>query len=181
MDRQDRRLRKETKLIAQLQGAVDIASRHLADYTTVVSREVTAVNLLRRERDGAKTSETRLQQELAAARGVLKKKVIVYDIFSIRKEVIRITLTTLRGPCNKARLISISLRMRSSWLPPERRRLRTTSSLVSRPSRWRLAVSWLVQKLGKSCECRPTTAAWTGWSAAGSSAHCQHPPAWPGD
>ena len=54
----------------------------------VVNREVTAVNLLRRERDGAKTSETRLQQELAAARGVLKKKVIVYDIFSIRKEVI---------------------------------------------------------------------------------------------
>ena len=76
MDRQERRLRTETKLIAQLQGAVDIASRHLADYTTVVSREVTAVNSLRRERDGVKASETRMQQELAAVRGDLKKKVI---------------------------------------------------------------------------------------------------------
>ena len=37
--RQERRLHKETKLIAQLQGAVDIAARHFNDYTTVVSRE----------------------------------------------------------------------------------------------------------------------------------------------
>ena len=64
---------------------MDIASRSLVDYTTVVNREVTAVNLLRRERDGAKSSETRLQQELAAARAVLKRKVIVYDIFLRQK------------------------------------------------------------------------------------------------
>ena len=75
-DRQERRLHKETKLIAQLQGAVDIAARHLSDYTTWVGREATAVNSLRRARDGAEASETRLQQELAAARGDLKKKVI---------------------------------------------------------------------------------------------------------
>ena len=81
VDRQERRLKADVRQLSQLQGAMDVATHSVVDYAAVKQGEVTAVNFIRRERDGAKSSETRLQQELAAARAVLKRKVIVYDIF----------------------------------------------------------------------------------------------------
>ena len=76
-ERQTQKLRKESKQVAKLQGEVDILTRQHTDYSQVVSRDATAVNSLRRERDGVKATESRLQQELAVVRGDLKKKVIV--------------------------------------------------------------------------------------------------------
>ena len=63
--------------MAKLQGEVDNLDRQINDYTQVVSVDATAVYSCRRERDSIKAKETGLLQELAAVRGVLKKKVIV--------------------------------------------------------------------------------------------------------
>ena len=63
--------------MAKLQGEVDILTRQHSDYSQVVSRDATAINSLRRERDSVKATESGLQQELALVRGLLKKKVIV--------------------------------------------------------------------------------------------------------
>ena len=76
-ERKDRQLGRETKEVAKLQGEVDNLDRQINDYTQVVSVDATAVYSCRRERDSIKAKETGLLQELAAVRGVLKKKVIV--------------------------------------------------------------------------------------------------------
>ena len=75
-ERQDRKLYREAKEVAKFQGEVDNLDRQLSDYSQVVSREATAVNSLRRERDSIKATESGLLQELAVVRGLLKKKVI---------------------------------------------------------------------------------------------------------
>ena len=73
-ERKDRQLGRETKEVAKLQGEVDNLDRQINDYTQVVSVDATAVYSCRRERDSIKAKETGLLQELAAVRGVLKKK-----------------------------------------------------------------------------------------------------------
>ena len=55
-ERQTRKLQKETKQVAKLQGEVDILTRQHTDYSQVVSRDATAVNSLRRERDGVQAT-----------------------------------------------------------------------------------------------------------------------------
>ena len=73
-ERKTRKLQREAKEVAKLQGEVDILTRQHSDYSQVVSRDATAVNSIRRERD---SPESGLLQELAVVRGLLKKKVIV--------------------------------------------------------------------------------------------------------
>ena len=76
-EKKTRKLQREAKEVAKLQGEVDILTRQHSDYSQVVSRDATAVNSLRRERDSVKATESGLLQELAVVRGLLKKKVIV--------------------------------------------------------------------------------------------------------